>query len=227
MLLSSPHPPAETFPDYRFMTCTFPISISTPKASLGGSLTRKLITPVPACISHRGDSTPKPKEGVMKRLVVLVGFAVIAVMVRVDCAIAETKGAEEKITQTKEDQTKKIQETLRSVSMKQALLDPKGLDMHWTCGGRSGWSRVSFKEDDKKIVADITVVEVENIDINRPENFGPERCTTENKLTETGLIFNGCSPAMHDIPLAYTPESKIIVFKASGPDCPKVELSPR
>ena len=227
MLLSSPHPPAETFPDYRLMTCAFPISVSTPKASLGGSLTRQRITPVPVCISHRGDSTPKPKEGVMKRLVVLVGFAVIAVMVQVNCAIAETKGAEEKITQTKEDQTIKSQETYSSVSMKQALLDPKGFDMNWTCGGRSGWSRVFFKEDDKKIVADIVVVEVENVDINRPENFAPERCTTENKLTDNGLIFNGCSSAMHNIPLAYRPESKIVVFKGSGPDCPKVELSPR
>lgn len=163
----------------------------------------------------------------MKRLVVLVVFAVVAVMVLVGFATAETKGSEEKISQINEDQTNKGQVTYASSSMKQALLDPKGFDMMWSCGGRSGWSRVLFREDGKKIVADITVVEIENVDINKPENYGPERCTTEAKLTDNGVIFNGCSSASRDIPLAYDPENKITPFKGSGPDCPRIELSPR
>jgi len=163
----------------------------------------------------------------MKRLVVLVVFAVVAVMVLVGFATAETKGSEEKMSQINKDQTIKGQVTYASSSMKQALLDPKGFDMFWSCGGRSGWSRVFFREDGMKIVADITVVEVEDVDINKSENFGPERCTTDAKLTDNGVIFSGCSSASRDIPLAYDPGNTITPFKGSGPDCPRIELSPR
>lgn len=163
----------------------------------------------------------------MKRLVVPVVSVAVAVMVLVGFAMGETKGSEEKISQIKEDQTSKGQETYASASMKEALLDPKGFDMNWYCGGRSGWSRVFFREDDRKIVADIAAVEIENVDINRPEYYGPERCTTEAKLTDKGVIFTGCSSAMRDIPLAYDPGNKITPFKGSGPDCPRIELSPR
>ena len=136
----------------------------------------------------------------------LVVFAVIAVMVQVGCATAETYA---------------------SASMKQELLHPKGFDMIWSCGGRSGWSRVFFQEDNEKIVADIAVVDIEDVDINKPENFGPERCTTEAKLTDNGVIFHGCSSAGRDVSLAYDPGNKLTPFKGSGPDCPRIELNPR
>jgi hypothetical protein len=140
----------------------------------------------------------------MKRLVVLVVFAVVAVMVQADCAMAED-----------------------APSMKQVLLNPKGFDMDWSCGGKSGRSIVFFREDGKKIIADINVVDVKDVDINNPINYGLESCTTDAKLTDNGIIFNGCSSASRVIPLAYDQGNKKTPFKGSGVNCPRIELSPR
>jgi len=150
------------------------------------------------------------EENVMKRLVVLAVFAMVAVMVQFDYVMAQTKD-----------------HGVDAPSMKQVLLNPKGFDMVWSCGGRSGWSRVFFQDDGKKIVADITVVDIKDVDINNPEYFGPERCTTDTELTDKGIIFNGCSSASRNIPLTYDPGNKKTPFKGSGPNCPKIELSPR
>lgn len=163
----------------------------------------------------------------MKRLVGLVVFAVVAVMVVFGFASAETKGPEEKISQVKEDQTHKGQGTYASASMKQDLLHPNGFDMIWSYGGRSGWSRVFFRDDGEKIVADIKVVDIENVDINQQEFYTSESCTGNAKLTDNGVIFDGCSNASRDILLAYDPGNKLTPFKGSGPDCPRIELSPR
>lgn len=148
----------------------------------------------------------------MKRLVVLVVFAVVAVIVQVDCAMAETKGSD-------------------SRSMKQVLLNRKGFDLVWSCGGKSGHSRVFFLEGEKleteKLVAEIRVVDIENVDVNNPINFGAESCTSYTKLTESGIIFYGCSAATWDIPLAYDPGDKTTPFKGSGANCQSIALSPR
>jgi hypothetical protein len=162
----------------------------------------------------------------MKRLVVLVVFAVVAVMVQVDCAMAETKRSEGMVTPVKEDQIIKGQ-GVDAPSMEQVLFNPRGFDMDWSCSGKSGHSRVFFLREDEKIVVDIRVVDIENVDINNPINFGAESCTTFAKLTDKGIIFNGCSSASWDIPLAYDPGNKKTPFKGSGVNCPRIELSPR
>jgi hypothetical protein len=162
----------------------------------------------------------------MKRLVVLVVFAVVAVMVQVDCAMAETKRSEGMATPVKEDQIIKGQ-GVDAPSMEQVLLNPRGFDMVWTCGGKSGHSRVFFLREGEAISAQIVVVDIENVDINNPINFGAESCTTNAKLTDKGIIFNGCSKASWDIPLAYDPGNKKTPFKGSGVNCPRIELSPR
>ena len=162
----------------------------------------------------------------MKRLVVMVVFAVVAVMVQVDCAMAETKRSEGTVTQVKEDQTIKGQ-GVDAPSMKQVLLNPKGFDMDWFCGDKAGRSIVFFREDGKKIVADINVVDIKDIDINNPIHYGSESCTTDATLTDNGIIFNGCNPANREIPLAYDPGNKKTPFKGSGRNCPMIELSPR
>jgi hypothetical protein len=162
----------------------------------------------------------------MKRLVVLVVFAVVAVMVQVNCAMAETKRSEGMVTPVKEDQTIKGQGVV-APSMKQVLFNRKGFDMDWFCGGKSGRSVVFFREDGKKIVADIRVVDIKDVDINNPIHYGSESCTTEAKLTDNGIIFNGCNPASRDIPLAYDPLNEITPFKGSGVNCPSIALSPR
>jgi hypothetical protein len=146
----------------------------------------------------------------MKRLVVLVVFAVVGVMVQVDCAMAQTKGQE-----------------VDAPSMKQVLLNPKGFDMNYSCQSRSGWSRVFFQDDGKKIVADITVVNIKNVDINKPENFLLESCTGDAQLIAGGVMFTGCSDESRNVFLAYDPGNKKTPFRGSGRDCPSIELSPR
>lgn len=162
----------------------------------------------------------------MKRLAVLVVFAVVAVMAQVDCALAETKKPEGMATPVKEDQTVTGQ-AADAPSMLQILLNPKGFDMYWTCGDKSGHSRVFLFREGEKIVADIRVVDIENTDINNPVNFGAESCTSYAKLTDNGIIFNGCNPASWDIPLAYDQGDKKTPFKGSGVNCPMIALSPR
>ena len=161
----------------------------------------------------------------MKRLMVLIVFAVVAVMVQVDCAMAEAKRSEGLVAAVKEGQTVTGQ-GVDAPSMKQVLLNPKGFDMDWSCGGKSGRSRVFFLEDGK-IIAEIRVVDIESVDINNPVNFGAESCTSYAKLTDSGIIFNGCSSASWDIPLAYDPGNKKTPFKGSGLNCPRIELRPR
>jgi hypothetical protein len=165
----------------------------------------------------------------MKRLVVLVVFAVVAVMVQVDCAMAEMKRSEGMVTPVKEDQIIRGQK-VDAPSMEQVLLNPRGFDMDWSCSGKSGHSRVFFLREDEKIVekfvVDIRVVDIENVDINNPINFGAESCTTYAKLTDKGIIFNGCSSASWNIPLAYDPGNEKTPFKGSGVNCPRIELSP-
>lgn len=162
----------------------------------------------------------------MKRLVVLVAFVVVAVMVRVDCAMAETKGSDGMVTPVKEDQTIKGQ-GVDAPSMEQVLLNPKGFDMDWACGGKSGHSRVFFLREGGKIVADIRVVDIEDVDINNPINFGAESCTSYAELRDRGIIFYGCTAASWNIPLAYDPGNKKTPFMGSGVNCPRIELSPR
>jgi hypothetical protein len=146
----------------------------------------------------------------MKRFMVLVVFSMVGVMVQVGCATAETKG-----------------QGVDAPSIRQALLNPKGFDMDWLCGGKSGHSVVYFREDGEKIVAEIRVVDIENVDINNPINFGAESCTSYTKLTDRGIIFYGCSSDSWDIPLAYDPENKKTPFKGSGVNCQRIGLSPR
>jgi hypothetical protein len=162
----------------------------------------------------------------VKRLVALVVFAVVAVVVRVDCSIAETKRSEGMVTPVKEDQAIKGQ-GVNAPSVKQALLNSRGFDMDWSCGDKSGRSIVFFLEDDKMIVADIQVVDIQKVDINDPRYYGLERCTTNAKLTDNGIIFNGCSFASRNIPLAYDPGNVKTPFKGSGENCSRIELSPR
>jgi hypothetical protein len=146
----------------------------------------------------------------MKRLVVVVVVAVVAVMVRVDCAMAQTKG-----------------QGVDAPSIKQVLLDRKGFDMHYSCRSRSGWSRVFFHEDGKKILADVTVVDIKNVDINKSENFMLESCTGGAQLMDDGIMFTGCSDESRNIFLAYDPGNMKAPFKGSGRDCASIELSPR
>ena len=145
----------------------------------------------------------------MKRLVVLFAFAVVAVMVLVGFATAETKKGKD------------------TPSMEQVLFNPKGFDMAWTCGGNSGHSRVFFIRQGENIVTEIRVVDIENVDINNPTNFGKESCDSYAKLTEKGITFFGCRSASWDIPLVYDPGNKETPFKGSGADCPSIALNPR
>ena len=146
----------------------------------------------------------------MKRLVVLVVCAAVAVMVQIDCAMAQKKG-----------------QGVDAPSMKQVLFNPKGFDMHYSCHSRSGWSRVFFHEEGKKILADITVVDIKNVDINKSENFMLESCTGHAQLMQDGVMFTGCSDESRNIFLAYDPGNMKTTFKGSGRDCPSIELSPR
>ena len=138
----------------------------------------------------------------MKRLMVLVVLAVIAVMVQVDCAMAED-----------------------APSMERVLLNPQGFTMDWSCGGNTGHSRVFFLRKDEKIIAEIRVIDIDSVDINNPVNFGAESCTTFQELRDNGIIFFGCTSATWNIPLAYDPGNKKTPFKGSGENC-KIELSP-
>lgn len=110
-------------------------------------------------------------------------------------------------------------------SMKQVLLNPKGFNMEWSCGTKTGHSRVFFLEKNESIVAEIRVIDIENVDINNPVNFGPESCTSYAKLTDNGIIFYGCSSVSWDIPLAYDPVDKSTPFKGGGPNCKRIALS--
>lgn len=147
----------------------------------------------------------------MKRLMVLVVFAAVGIMVQVVCATAaETKG-----------------QGVVEPSMKQVLLNSKGFDMDWFCGDKAGRSEVFFREDSNKIVADIRVIDIKDIDINNPILYGSESCTTEATLSNDGIIFNGCSPASREIPLGYDPGNKKTPFSGTGVNCPMIELSLR
>ena len=143
----------------------------------------------------------------MKRLVVLVVSAVVAVMLQVDCAMAEEKGPEGMVTPVKEDQTIKGK-GVDAPSMEEVLLNPKGFNMEWSCGGKSGHSRVFFIRQDQKIFAEIRVIDIEAVDINNPVNFGAESCSTFQELRVNEIVFFGCTPASWNIPLAYDPGDK-------------------
>jgi len=162
----------------------------------------------------------------MKRLLLLVVFVLVAVMVQADCAMAETKDSVGMVTPVKEDQTSRSQ-GVEAPSMKQVLLNPRGFDMDWSCGGKTGHSRVFFLENGETIVAEIRVVDIDNVDINNPINFGSESCTSYSKLTDTGIIFFGCRSVSWDIPLAYDPGNRKTPFKGGGVDCQRIALSPR
>lgn len=138
------------------------------------------------------------------------GVSAIGVLVLVGFLATETYGVEEKTALMKED-----------------LLNPRGFDMLWSCGGRTGWSRVFFRADETKIVADIEGFDIENVDINKPENFGPESCTADEQLADNGIIFNGCGPAIRGILLAYNPENRLTPFKGGGASCARIELNSR
>ena len=161
----------------------------------------------------------------MKRLVVLVLFAMVAVMVHADCAMAETKGPEGMVRPVKEDQTIKG-EGVDAPSMEQVLLNPRGFDMEWSCGGKTGHSRVFFLRKDEKIIAEIRVIDIDSVDINNPVNFGAESCTTFQELRDNGIVFFGCTSASWNIPLAYDPGDKKTPFKGGVVDCPRIALSP-
>jgi hypothetical protein len=172
-------------------------------------------------------------EDVMNRfvllvLVVLVVLAAIAVIAEVDCAMAEPGRSGGSATPVKGGQAIKGQGEV-APSMEQVLLNPKGFDMVWSCGGNSGHSRVFFlrEGEEKEIVAEIRVVDIENVDINNPVNFGAESCTTYAKLTKNGIIFFGCTSASWDIPLVYDPGNRKTPFKGSGVDCKSIALSSR
>ena len=160
----------------------------------------------------------------MKRLVLFVVFAVVAVMVQVVCAMAETKGPGGMVPPVKEDQTIKGK-GVDAPSMEQVLLNPKGFDMEWVCDGKSGHSRVFFLRKDEKILAEIRVIEIDAVDTNNPVNFGAESCTTFQELRDNGIVFFGCTSATWNTPLAYDPGNKKTPFKGSGANCPKIELS--
>ena len=135
----------------------------------------------------------------MRRLVVLVAFAVVAMMVPV--------GAN------------KVQAEDTSPSMKQVLLSPKGFDMDWTCTTRGlssldGRSHVVFREDGIKIAV--------KINSNQSRD-----CTTDAKLTDNVVVFDGCDITTHDITLSYDPGNKKIPFKGRAFGCSRVVLSPR
>jgi hypothetical protein len=161
----------------------------------------------------------------MKRNILLVVFAVVAVMAWVDCAMAEMMRSGGMVTPVKEDQTIKGQGA-DTPSMEQVLLNPRGFSMVWTCGGKTGHSRVFFLREGEAISAQIRVVDIENVDINNPVNFGAESCTTNAKLRDNGIIFNGCSVASWDIPLSYDPGNKKTPFKGGNERCSIIELSP-
>jgi len=153
----------------------------------------------------------------MKRFVLMIVFAAVGVMVLVSCATVEPKKSEEKISPIKQDQAITVQGADASSSMKQVLLNPKGFYMNWTCHGNSGISRIVFREDGNKIV----------VDIDNSRTSGVLRCTSDAKLTDNGVIFNGCNVGSRDIPLTYDPGNKETPFKGSkGGVCSSVELSP-
>jgi len=159
----------------------------------------------------------------MKRLAVLVVLAVVGAMVQVDCALAETKGPEGMVTPVKEDQAIKGK-GVDATSMEQVLLNPQGFNMEWSCGGKTGHSRVFFLRKEEKIIAEIRVIDIDAVDINKPENFGAESCTTFQELRDNGIVFFGCTSASWNIPLAYYPGEKT-PFSGSGVDCPRIALS--
>lgn len=147
----------------------------------------------------------------MKRLAALVVFAVVSVTMQTDFATAEPKKSEKADAPT----------------MKEVLFNPKGFDMAWVCGGKSGHSRVFFIREGETIVSEIRVVDIENVDINNPINFGAESCTSYAKLADGGIIFYGCRSDSWDIPLTYDPGNRSTPFKGSGVNCSSIALSPR
>ena len=161
----------------------------------------------------------------MKRLVLLVVVAVVTGMLQVDCARAETKGPEGKVTPVKETQTIRGK-GVAATSMEQVLLNPQGFSMEWMCGDKSGHSRVFFLRKDEKIIAEIRVIDIDTVDINNPVNFGAESCTTFQELRDDGIVFFGCTSASWNIPLAYNPEDKKVPFSGSSVDCPRIALTP-
>lgn len=79
-------------------------------------------------------------------------------------------------------------------------------------------------EKNKSIVAEIRVIDIENLDINDPINFGTESCTSYAKLTDKGIVFYGWSSVSRDIPLAYDPGDRSTPFKGGGPNCTRIAL---
>ena len=135
----------------------------------------------------------------MKRLGVLVVFAMVAVTVPVD---ADEVQAED-----------------TSPPMKQVLLNPNGFDMAWTCNASygasiDGRSHIVFRQDGNTVIVEI--------DSNM---YG--RCNSQAALTDNTVMFDGCHIASHNTTLSYDPGNKKTPFKGTGWDCPRVELRPR
>lgn len=162
----------------------------------------------------------------MKRLTVLAVSVVIAAMAQAGGVTAETRSAAGKATAGKADQDVKGQ-GMDAASIRHALLNPNGFDMNYSCLGRSGHSRVIFREDGQNFVADISVIDIKNVDMSKSENFELETCTSNAQLSEGGVMFSGCSDESHNIFLAFEQGNKKTAFMGHGRDCPMVELSPR
>lgn len=87
---------------------------------------------------------------------------------------------------------------------RQALLNPSGFNVDWNCGGSTGRSFVTFREDGEKIVVDIS-------------NYGRGACKSEAKMTDSGLVWDGCKDT--GIAMSFDASNKGIPFKGQSSRC--------
>jgi hypothetical protein len=89
-------------------------------------------------------------------------------------------------------------------TLRQALLNPNGFNVDWSCRSSTGRSFVTFREESGKIIVDIN-------------NFARGSCKSEAKLTDSGAIWDGCREA--GIAMSFDANNKEIPFKGQGPSC--------
>lgn len=90
------------------------------------------------------------------------------------------------------------------LSARQAALNPNGFNVDWNCGGSSGRSYLTFRDEGEKIVVDIN-------------NYARGACKSEAKITESSFTFDGCRDT--GIIVSYDPSNIETPFKAQSPRC--------
>jgi hypothetical protein len=88
--------------------------------------------------------------------------------------------------------------------LKQQLFAANGFDVRWVCGNQRGGSKVLFREDGEKVVAEV-------------DNLSRGSCKGQGRFTADGFSWDACNDS--GIKMVFDASNKDMPFKASTMNC--------